>query len=240
MHDTRRSSSIIVKGIAELIRLDKDDFELARKMTRKHELAERLQALQQQDAFKEWSEHELRLAMMRCSVEEYPSNSVIFGGMGGLIEEIYFVVSGECRIVRRMAFLERTHPDGTKALAMAPKKNSGYELKPYEKIVSRYLQVRILKEEEFFGLGEQLKSIFYLSGSVSSVKILRVDRALLYRHDDGITLGRLEFMARGMIPSKAETFTTFMETRLWEKFKEKVLREVMERKRRNKARKMSC
>ncbi|XP_078611472.1 uncharacterized protein LOC144881940 isoform X3 [Branchiostoma floridae x Branchiostoma japonicum] len=239
MHDTKRNSSIIVKGKAELVRLDKDDFELARKMTRKHELAERLQALLKHDAFKDWSEHELHLAMTRCSVEEYPPNSVIFGGVGGLIEEVFFVVSGECRIVRRMAFLERTHPDGTKALAMAPKKNSGYQLKPYEKIVSRYLQVRMLKEGELFGLGQQLKSIFYLSGSVTSVKILRVDRALLYRHDNGLTLGRLEFRTQGMIPSKVETFTTFMQSRLWKKFKEKVLREVLERKRINKTRKMS-
>ncbi|XP_078611471.1 uncharacterized protein LOC144881940 isoform X2 [Branchiostoma floridae x Branchiostoma japonicum] len=227
------------RGKAELVRLDKDDFELARKMTRKHELAERLQALLKHDAFKDWSEHELHLAMTRCSVEEYPPNSVIFGGVGGLIEEVFFVVSGECRIVRRMAFLERTHPDGTKALAMAPKKNSGYQLKPYEKIVSRYLQVRMLKEGELFGLGQQLKSIFYLSGSVTSVKILRVDRALLYRHDNGLTLGRLEFRTQGMIPSKVETFTTFMQSRLWKKFKEKVLREVLERKRINKTRKMS-
>ncbi|KAI8500972.1 hypothetical protein Bbelb_210670 [Branchiostoma belcheri] len=239
MHDTKRSSSIIVKGKAELIRLDKDDFELARRMTRKHELAERLQALEKHDAFKEWGELDLRQAMMRCSVEEYPPNSVIFGGVEGIIEEVFFVVSGECRIVRRMAFLERTHPDGTKALAMAPKKNTGYKLKPYEEIVPRFLQVGVLREGQFFGIGEQLKSIFYLSGCVSSAKILRVDRALLYRHDDGITLGRLEFMARGMIPTKAETFTTFMETRLWEKFKAKVLREVLERKRTNKTRKMT-
>ena len=98
---------------------------------------------------------------------------VIVGDMDAPADDVFFIQSGKCRVVREITMIHKESSSGNTRLRLPPINftekgliNSNDKCK--ERVVKKFLTIHVLKKGDFFGVGEDLKKTFIISvGRVS-------------------------------------------------------------------------
>ena len=98
---------------------------------------------------------------------------VILGDISGPAENLYFIQSGKCKVVREMTLFRKTLASGKSRLTLPPIHASHGHSKKTEK---KFLTIHILKKGDFFGVGEDLTKTYITSVGRVSTLILHVKR----------------------------------------------------------------
>ena len=98
---------------------------------------------------------------------------VILGDMDVPADDVYFIHSGKCRVVREITMIKKESSSGKIQLKLPPinfnEKNIDNNVK--EHVVRKFLSVHMLSKGDFFGVGEDLKKTFIISvGRVSELE----------------------------------------------------------------------
>lgn len=99
---------------------------------------------------------------------------VILGDMDVPADDVYFIHSGKCRVVREITMIKKESSSGKIQLKLPPinfnENNIDNNVK--EHVVRKFLSVHMLSKGDFFGVGEDLKKTFIISvGRVSGSKL---------------------------------------------------------------------
>ena len=96
---------------------------------------------------------------------------MILGDIDGPADDVYFIQSGKCRVVREIAMIRNESSSGKIRLKLPPinftePTDNGADLK--ESVVKKFLTVHVLNKGDFFGVGEDLKKTYIITvGRVS-------------------------------------------------------------------------
>lgn len=83
---------------------------------------------------------------------------------------MFFIQSGKCKVVREITIIRSTSTSGKTKLKLPPIDftEGDSEGNKTDKVVKKYLTIHVLKEGDFFGVGEDLKKTYIISvGRVS-------------------------------------------------------------------------
>lgn len=96
---------------------------------------------------------------------------VILGDIDGPADDVYFIQSGKCKVVREIAMIRKESSSGKIRLKLPPinfteiPENGAHS---NEKVVKKFLTVHVLNRGDFFGVGEDLKKTYIITvGRVS-------------------------------------------------------------------------
>ena len=95
---------------------------------------------------------------------------VILGNIDGPADDVYFIQSGKCKVVREIAMIRKETSSGKIRLKLPPinfteQTENGDS---NEKVVKKFLTVHVLNKGDFFGVGEDLRKTYIITvGRVS-------------------------------------------------------------------------
>ena len=78
---------------------------------------------------------------------------------------MFFIQSGKCKVVREITIIRSTSTSGKTKLKLPPIDftEGDSEGNKTDKVVKKYLTIHVLKEGDFFGVGEDLKKTYIIS-----------------------------------------------------------------------------
>ena len=101
MHDIVRTSTVIVRvDGTELLRLDREDFRDILMTCHKHDLYERVQLLRSLAPLEGCSTLDLMMLNNVSQIVEFQPNTVIFGNEKKRAFQIYYLIKGQCLMIR--------------------------------------------------------------------------------------------------------------------------------------------
>ncbi|XP_071787118.1 uncharacterized protein [Asterias amurensis] len=233
LHGSRRTATISCKGDTEFLRLDKPDFDLVLRRSYQQEWDTRMSALRSLAAFGHWSEEELSATNDRAKLEEFLPNTPIISNLTQSPDDIYFIKSGVCKVVREFTLLQSCLPFGHTKLSLPPldaNHNVPESFKPerYQRVVRKLLHVANIGRGKFFGVGEDLHGTHIIS--TGKVECILVSRVSFMRHDRGISLEQMQSMVSQLYPSYDETFANFLLDKKWRAYKRRLVKELMQKR----------
>lgn len=95
---------------------------------------------------------------------------LILGDIDGPAEDVFFIQSGKCKVVREITMIRTESSSGKTKLRLPPINfnEKDFANDDNERVVRKYLTLHTLKKGDFFGVGEDLKKTFIISvGRVS-------------------------------------------------------------------------
>ncbi|XP_074651655.1 uncharacterized protein LOC141906307 [Tubulanus polymorphus] len=237
LHDIERTATIVCKGNSEFLRIDRADFDMVLRVSYEYEWNARLKALKTIPWFKDLSEEELLSANHVCKMLEYPMDKIVYGNTTDLTENVYYVVSGEAKIVREMYMIKEALPWGRKKITLKAidhlrtgKRHQQRKDALKEGLEERHLiAVCTISKGHFYGLGEDLISTYIIS--TDRLEVLAVPRILFTRYGKAELLIRMKEDLCTVIPSNKQAFNHFMESKKWKRYKSQVTREVVSNRR---------
>eukprot|EP00118_Oscarella_pearsei_P016162 m.152366 g.152366 ORF g.152366 m.152366 type:complete len:195 (+) comp38588_c0_seq2:1466-2050(+) len=116
LHDAKRRATIVCKTFSEFLRVDKPDFEEVSKKQQQQEWNIRLQCLKTWPEFSTWSDADLAMAADASRTVEFKPNDVIFSKVTHKLDDVYFLIKGECVIAREMTIYSVILPDKTRRI----------------------------------------------------------------------------------------------------------------------------
>lgn len=90
--------------------------------------------------------------------------------MDGPADDVFFVQSGTCKVVREITMIKKESSSGKTKLKLPPLNftDSDMEKNDKDRVVKKFLTVHMLNKGDFFGVGEDLRKTFIISvGRVS-------------------------------------------------------------------------
>ena len=93
---------------------------------------------------------------------------------------MFFIQSGKCKVVREITIIRSTSTSGKTKLKLPPIDftEGDSEGNKTDKVVKKYLTIHVLKEGDFFGVGEDLKKTYIISVGRVSMETGRFDSTL--------------------------------------------------------------
>lgn len=90
---------------------------------------------------------------------------------------MFFIQSGKCKVVREITIIRSTSTSGKTKLKLPPIDftEGDSEGNKTDKVVKKYLTINVLKEGDFFGVGEDLKKTYIISVGRVSMETGRFD-----------------------------------------------------------------
>ena len=90
---------------------------------------------------------------------------------------MFFIQSGKCKVVREITIIRSTSTSGKTKLKLPPidYTEGDNEGNKTDKVVKKYLTIHVLKEGDFFGVGEDLKKTYIISVGRVSMETGRFD-----------------------------------------------------------------
>ena len=96
---------------------------------------------------------------------------LIVGDIDGPAENVFFIQSGKCKVVREITMIRSESSSGKTKLKLPPVNFTENDIDTgnnKDKVVKKFLTIHMLKKGDFFGVGEDLKKTFIISvGRVS-------------------------------------------------------------------------
>ncbi|XP_038057298.1 cyclic nucleotide-binding domain-containing protein 2-like [Patiria miniata] len=233
LHGSKRTATISCKGDAEFLILDKPDFDQVLRRSYQQEWDTRMSALRSLAALGHWSEEELSATNDRAKLVEFPPNTPIISDLAQAHDDIYFVKSGTCKIVREVTLLQSKLPFGDTKLSLPPldaDHNVPDSFKPekHQRLIRKLLHIANIGRGKFFGVGEDLRRTHIISSG--KVECILVSRVSFMRHDRGKSLESMQQMVEQLYPSYEETFTNYLQDKRWRAYKHGLVKELMLRR----------
>jgi len=241
IQDCTRSATIKCIGNSTFLRINKDELEVAQIRSQEKETEERRKIVESMHHFKKWDQKSKNLVLLNCKILSYDPEKVVLGNLAWDPPEfIYFLISGQCKIVKKIFVIETKSPlnpqqkqikfvtSGTK-----PENTRGV-------LRSRLLQIGSLHEGDAFNVGEDLKSTYIIA--VGKIKCLVVSGYLLDTFDRIAkntnevdkrlvkTMKNLKDEAKNRIMSQEEAFRYWLINLKWISYKKKLVRDVLKDK----------
>ena len=92
--------------------------------------------------------------------------------MDGPADDVYFIQSGTCKVVREITMIRKESSSGKISLRLPPINFNPRSIKDKERVVKKLITVHELTRGDFFGVGEDLRKTFIISaGRVSGTGI---------------------------------------------------------------------
>jgi len=93
---------------------------------------------------------------------------VILGDVDGPADDVYFIQSGKCKVVREIAMIRKESSSGKISLRLPPINFNQTSMKDKESVVKKFITVHELNRGDFFGVGEDLRKTYIITvGRVS-------------------------------------------------------------------------
>eukprot|EP00057_Strongylocentrotus_purpuratus_P011264 XP_011665738.1 PREDICTED: uncharacterized protein LOC105438988 [Strongylocentrotus purpuratus] len=229
LHGTKRAASIRCKVDSEFLRVDKPDFDMVLRRSYQQEWDNRFQTLSSLSTFSEWITDEVVATTDRAKIIEYPPNTVILSDIHGAPDDVYFIMSGDVKIVREVVLLQNRLPFGRIKLTPPPMRDDhgvSPDFKPekYQKLVSKLLNIATIGKGDFFGVGEDLRKTHLIS--IHKVECMLVSRVAFQRHDRGKCLVPMKEAVEENYPTYDETFAGYLVDKRWRAYKHNLVKEV--------------
>ncbi|XP_030836041.1 uncharacterized protein LOC105438988 [Strongylocentrotus purpuratus] len=214
---------------SEFLRVDKPDFDMVLRRSYQQEWDNRFQTLSSLSTFSEWITDEVVATTDRAKIIEYPPNTVILSDIHGAPDDVYFIMSGDVKIVREVVLLQNRLPFGRIKLTPPPMRDDhgvSPDFKPekYQKLVSKLLNIATIGKGDFFGVGEDLRKTHLIS--IHKVECMLVSRVAFQRHDRGKCLVPMKEAVEENYPTYDETFAGYLVDKRWRAYKHNLVKEV--------------
>ena len=93
---------------------------------------------------------------------------MILGDIDGPADDVYFIQSGKCKVVREIAMIRKESSSGKISLRLPPINFNRTNMKDKERVVKKFITVHELNRGDFFGVGEDLRKTYIITvGRVS-------------------------------------------------------------------------
>lgn len=232
LHNTRRAATIICKENSEFLRVDKPDFDEVLRNSHQIEWERKLAVLNSQPALQDWARSEIRNTIAHTKIREFSPNTVILGNMDTPADDVYFIQSGKCRVVREITVIKKESSSGKIKLTLPPINftDNYIKSKPKESVVRKFLTIHILNRGDFFGVGEDLKKTFIIS--VGRVHCLLISRLIFMKKERGKSLEAMKQHMSETFLTHKQAFKSYIEDRDWKIYKKKLVDEIVKKKRR--------
>ncbi|XP_071950961.1 uncharacterized protein [Antedon mediterranea] len=233
LHETKRTATIVCKGDSEFLRVDKPDFDMVLRRSYQQEWDNGMTALKSLITFEDWTEEELQSAIDRCTFEEYPPNTVILSDPEQAPDHVYFIKSGECKIVRDVTLIKSNLPFGHVKLSLPPYTP---EMDVEPEFLSKYqgnlhnatLHICTFGKGRFFGVGEDLRKTHIIS--IGKVECILVARVAFLFHNHGRCIAPMKQSVEELIPSREDAFNSYIEGIKWRNYKRGLVKELVNRR----------
>lgn len=147
-------------------------------------------------------------------------------------DDVYFIQSGKCRVVREITVIKKESSSGKIKLTLPPINFTDNYIKsnPKESVVRKFLTIHILNRGDFFGVGEDLKKTFIIS--VGRVHCLLISRLIFMKKERGKSLEAMKQHMSETFLTHKQAFKSYIEDRDWKIYKKKLVDEIVKKKRR--------
>lgn len=228
LHDDKRRATIVCKEPAEFLRVDKPDFDMVLRKNHEREWEMRLNHLKSHRFFREWTPDRLNLIVEGSQIVEYPSNTVIIKDLSQTGDVIYFLTKGNCKVVQKIELVESAGNPELARMTLPPIGRTAGN-KPKRKApqrVKRWWVLRTLVPGDYFGVGEgKGKAMSVISDH--KVECLLVNKMPFLKHERGKCLAMMQEEAAKLYPSRDRVLQSYMESKRWNDYKQKVVLEAM-------------
>ncbi|KAL6448422.1 hypothetical protein ACFW04_000385 [Cataglyphis niger] len=131
-HMIPRSSTVVSKTSVDLLLIRQDDFDsiLRDVLTKKWDVLR--DALVHFNYFKAWDEETVRECCILSKLKDFKPNEVLLGDGKGMVNDVYFILSGECRLIEHMLVRERPSYHGIQYELYDSEISLGPQLQPKE------------------------------------------------------------------------------------------------------------
>eukprot|EP00112_Aurelia_sp_Birch-Aquarium-sp1_P006908 Seg1754.9 transcript_id=Seg1754.9/GoldUCD/mRNA.D3Y31 product="Cyclic nucleotide-binding domain-containing protein 2" protein_id=Seg1754.9/GoldUCD/D3Y31 len=232
--DPNKSAKVRCRGICDFLRIDNDDIEEVLKMSYKLETERRMKFLMSLDLFYKWDENDIKLLNASSRTVELPADSVILKDMRESHENVYFVMSGQVKVVRQIPVILERLPFGRDKMALAPVDHND-DIKSNIKIDRRYekqkilhLVIQTLHEGQYFGVDEDIGKSSVISAT--KTELLTIPKSSLLLQQRGRLFEHMKTIAMMRYPNRAQTFQRYMIGLNWEKYKKGLVSEVTKKR----------
>ncbi len=243
LHNTTRGATVICNDETELLYLDRKDYDVVLRNSHKREWESRTRLIKKHPLFRGYSSESLFKAIEGSYTQEYKRDSVILKDLSIPSLRVNFIVKGHCMVVQKVKLWEKVqsyHQDNymfpmyaessTKTSSTSCSSLKLVGNKVYRLVIKWWL-IRILKEGEYFGLGEGNENMCVICDQ--SVTILMMSRMVFHHHNRGQDLIRLLAEATSWYPSSEEALKSYIEWKRWMQYKRNVGLEILGMKHEN-------
>ena len=240
LYGGRRKASIICYEDTEFLKVDKASFDEVLKPSHEDEWVIRVNLLRTNPLFEKWKDRNLTTAVQDSQTKDFPPNSVIIKDLSIPSKTVHFIIFGSCQVIRRVRLWEKVqnyHSDNfmfnkTPHTSECCLKNSNSMLNSCKmvgnsvyRLVTKWWVIRILKEGEYFGLGEGDETMSVICDQ--NVTVLLVNKNVFRKRGYDRELARLRAEAISWYPSNEEALESYLVWRRWNQYKKNVGLEVL-------------
>ncbi|XP_052791973.1 uncharacterized protein LOC128226121 [Mya arenaria] len=238
IRNMRREYTAVCKGKSEFLSLSEAEFNQALRSHWERDCNLRFDFMRGCEHFKAWTDRQLQICADSSDLKDYKNNTVILGDIDGPTDSVYFVVKGQCEIVRRIKVVRHQSPY-IRPNILLPSTASGREgflnkayarSRRFERDEVRFLTVTTLMAGNYFGVGENLRDTFVLARGKTQCALINVAQFSIMGKSE--QLRRLKSKRENSIPSNKTLYEKFQGNRKWYEYRNKLLQEVVARKRR--------
>ncbi|KAG8038465.1 hypothetical protein G9C98_006161 [Cotesia typhae] len=220
LHSISRSTTIITKTAVDLFCLHKTDFDRLLKNILLQNWTILEDALVNFNYFKSWDDTTVRECCILSKIKDFEANEILLGDGEGMVNYVYFVLSGICRVNQ---WHEIT--DITTALMRKPSILSD-QIYP-EAVRTIFIQICEFHRGACFGLGEEMRNRRIVS--TTPVRCLLIPRYWLLEHNHANIWQRVKVFMNSKYPTRDKLFQQFITNKKWMEYKKQLLDDVVKR-----------
>ncbi|KAL9967240.1 hypothetical protein ACROYT_G025424 [Oculina patagonica] len=174
-------------------------------------------------------------------VDKPDFDEVILGDIDGPADDVFFIQSGKCKVVREIAMIRNESSTGKIRLKLPPinftEPTDNGDSK--ERIVKKFLTVHVLNKGDFFGVGEDLKKTYIITVGRSirakhtdTVHCVLISQLIFMKKERGKALEALKQKLSEAFLTQKQAFKCYIEDRNWKIYKKKLIDDIITRRRR--------
>nr|XP_006823958.1 PREDICTED: cyclic nucleotide-binding domain-containing protein 2-like [Saccoglossus kowalevskii] len=234
LHDSKRTATVICKGDCEFLRVDKQDFDMVLKISHQRAWEERRAIIDTLEPFENWSDVGKRAACDKSKLLDFANNSVITSNLKTSPENVYFVISGKCRIIREMTLLRTELSNKRHNLTLAPSDTEEIvrpkSLFPniHQNQEKHFIHVSTFGQGRYFGVGEDLSNIHITA--YGKVQCLLVNAVVFKKHGTHKCLADMRETAEMYLPGRQQVFESYMTEKRWTLYKKRLIQDLLDTK----------
>ncbi|XP_046573505.1 uncharacterized protein LOC124281615 [Haliotis rubra] len=231
----KRSATVICHTDCELLMLSKSDFNDVVREAWEQQRRERLDFLHGSKYFQSWTEAELGAVADVSSIMDYKDNDIILGNVKGVSPKIYFLMSGKCRVIKQVPLVRLKSPHKPSTLVLPNKtsqkeflnKNYGRAYRVHS-LHPRNLTITRLYEGDYMGAGEDLENVYMIADGKAKCICMNIVQFEIFAKKQ--QLRAMAQKRQSLIPDNQSLHQRLMLNRLWNRYKEQVVLEVVGKK----------
>ncbi|XP_077987469.1 uncharacterized protein LOC144442072 [Glandiceps talaboti] len=233
IHNSKRTATVVCKVDSEFLRVDKPDFDMVLRRSHQQRWEKRLQVIKGDKIFEDWPDTEHRTTCDRSKLREYPPNTIILSNVSNLLDNIYIIVSGHCKVVREIELVHSKLPCNRTKLILPPINKNNEVVRNVvtsksETLHRHLLHICTIGKGQYFGVGEDLRKTYIISAG--KVECLLVNTVVFTRHGDrGKTLDNIKRVTRNFLPEREQLFQCYMDNKRWRSYKKKMIMDIVQR-----------